>query len=183
MKKPLTRTLHIGERVFYANFEDTSLSGYCTILDINDSTKDVKISVDDVDTIVSLKNENSGVLYVDTAAHVYQIADGMMSADGFVVCYEHLSIIDYDYYCPDTDDSLYEFEVVKGDASIVPLYEMSDSGLMMLSKLTDQSMFFDGSIVRKHISSMSMDGDFYIGLVGLKCEILKELTKRYFDKQ
>lgn len=122
MKKPLTRTLHIGERVFYANYEDTSLSGYCTILDINGSTKDVKISVDDEDTIVSLKNENSGVLYMDTAAHVYQIVDGMMSADGFVVCYEHLSIIDYDYYCPDTDESLYGIEVVKGDAGIVPLH-------------------------------------------------------------
>jgi len=63
------------------------------------------------------------------------------------------------------------------------LSNLSVESLMDLSEKTNSSTFEEDSIVRELISKFKLSqSDFTCGLIGLRDNILREITKRYYGK-
>jgi len=63
------------------------------------------------------------------------------------------------------------------------LSTLSIESLMELSEKTNSNTFEENSIVRKIINEFNLSqNDFICGVIGLRENILKEITKRYYGK-
>lgn len=62
------------------------------------------------------------------------------------------------------------------------LSNLSVESLMELSESSNCSSFDENSIVRKIVSDYKISDNIFTGVIGLRENILVEITKRYFGK-
>ena len=110
------RTLKIGEVVYYVGFHDAcakakvvSINGQETGEVAFDGTEeDTEVKIELLEDLEGVGNKEDVVSAI--IPEIYQIAEGK-TFKGEEVCYEHVTSIDYPYYCPMREENVYNIEL------------------------------------------------------------------------